>query len=421
MMYGNVTSFPTNTTPHQAHVIPQIVQHSKNFMFYSLAVIIPLGLVCNTVSMGVFLTRRMRQRAANWYLAALALSDDVSLLAIMFDYWLKDDRIGINVIRKSHGLCVSVTYLSHASRLFSALLVTSFTIERFISVVYPLKRAQLSSIKHAILVILCEWCLCMLAASYTLFTISVVKASYGTECDVLPQKAELYLVFSVVFLVFGSIVIPIIIICPMNMYILKKIVQRRHFVKKNATFCGHTGPSVRSKKEYNIVTVLLVVSTTFVVLNIPYCFSWIVLYFHHFKLIGPFGGNAEWNMFAAKYITSVLYYLNYSVNFILYSLCARAFRTELHQCAFGLCRFGQFIMLKFTRTNLEKTQRTSDEFVNKLGNRNRSGKPSAHSVQIDVNPDVYVCLYSTDTDQVSRPFTYPMVGRRDLTVVHFSR
>lgn len=404
---GNTTgTLPVNITPFTQSGIPHIVQHSRNFMFYSLAAIIPLGLVCNTVSMVVFLSKKMRLRAANWYLAALALSDDLSLLAIMFDYWLKDGRIGLDVIRKSHGLCISVTYLSYTSRLFSAILVTSFTIERFIGVVYPLKRALLSSVKHVIMVILCEGFLCMLATSFTLFTIGVVEASYGTECDVLPHMANMYLVFNVVFLVFGSIVIPIIIICPLNMYILRKIVQRKHFVKKNATFCRPSAPNTKSKKASNIVTVLLVVSTTFVVLNIPYCFSWIVLFFHHFQLIGPFGGNAEWHLFAAKYITSVPYYLNYSVNFILYSLCARTFRAELHQFGHGICRVGRLVRFKFSRTNLNKTLRTSEEFVNLAGSRNIKKTPA--ELKSEDNHDVYVCLYSDRVD-ISRPLTYPLV------------
>ena len=303
-----------------------IYDFSLEFMFFSLSLIIPCGLVCNTVSIVVFMSRKLRNRAASWYLAALAVSDDISLLAIMFDYWLKADRIGISVVKTSNALCLTVTHLSYASRLFSAWLVTSFTIERFIGVVFPLKRASLSTTSHARKVIAFECVTCIVCTSFILCTIGIVNEEYGIECDILPQRKHVYLICNVIFLVFGSIVIPILTICTLNMFILQKIYQRKkRFVRKNMKFGQTREISYKSKRGYNIATVLLVVSTVFVILNIPYCVCWFVLFFRYHVS----GGSLNWSLFAAKYITSVPYFLNYAINFALYSLCARAFRVEL--------------------------------------------------------------------------------------------
>ena len=164
---------------------PYFVYVSRGFVFYSLAVIIPFGIVCNTLSIFVFMSKPLRMRAASWYLAALAISDDLSLLTIMTEYWLKDERINMPVVKNSHMLCVMVTHVSYVSRLLSAWLVMTFTIERFIGVVFPLRRASLSTTAHARKVILCECIACIFVTSYTIFTIGVVKAPYGEECDVL--------------------------------------------------------------------------------------------------------------------------------------------------------------------------------------------------------------------------------------------
>ena len=331
---GHVTAMDTQEP------LPTVFEFSRDFMFYTLAVLIPAGLVCNTLSVMVFMARSLRNRAASWYLAALAISDDLSLLTIMVDYWLKDDRIGFTTIKTSHSLCVVVTYLSYATRLLSAWLVTSFTIERFIGVVYPLKRAALTTTSHARKVILSQTVACMVLTSFTLFTIGIVEVPYGTDCDVRPEVSSIYLVFNIVFVIFGSIVFPVLIICTLNMFILNKVYQRRkHFVPRNMRFNAMRPVSYKSPKDYNIATVLLVVSTSFVVLNVPYCICWFVLFFHHFKLIGPFGPNAIWQLYAAKYITSIPYYLNYSINFALYSLCARAFRDQLVRLV--MCRSCQ--------------------------------------------------------------------------------
>ena len=83
---------------------PAVYFLSLDIRFFGLSMIIPAGLVCNTLSLAVFMSRAMRRRASSWYLAALAVSDNISLIAVAFDYWLKDDRIGIKVIT-AHILC----------------------------------------------------------------------------------------------------------------------------------------------------------------------------------------------------------------------------------------------------------------------------------------------------------------------------
>jgi len=70
---------------------------SKDVMFSGLSAIIPAGLVLNALSLLVLMSRPMRRRASSWYLAALAVSDSLSLVAVSFDYWLKDSRIGLQV------------------------------------------------------------------------------------------------------------------------------------------------------------------------------------------------------------------------------------------------------------------------------------------------------------------------------------
>ena len=76
-----------------------VLSTSKLVMFSGLSVIIPSGLILNALSLVVFMSRAMRRRASSWYLAALAASDSLSLIAVSFDYWLKDNRIGLQVLK----------------------------------------------------------------------------------------------------------------------------------------------------------------------------------------------------------------------------------------------------------------------------------------------------------------------------------
>ncbi len=363
-----------------------ILQFSKDFMFFSLAGIIPLGLIFNTISVLVFLSRTMRKRSASLYLASLAVSDSLSLLACMVDYWLKHPHVDISIIKSSDAVCISISYLSSATRMFSALLVTSFTIERFIGVVYPLKRATLSSLSHARRVVIAEGMVSVVVTSFTVFTIGIVNVPYGHECDVRPDKSTIYSVFNVLFLVCGSIVVPIIVICSLNTFILRKICTRRANLVCAKQF------SKRIRQGYNTATVLLSVSSAFVILNLPYCVTWFLLYFHHYGLIPSLGEGAFWKLYSAKYITSVPYYLNYSINFLLYNICARTFRQELMRL---LCMPYQIYHLRaLSRKRSSPTGGTKPTYLD--SSRVISGQEVCQRMMIGHNCAVHICQDSKE-------------------------
>jgi len=315
-------------------------------------------------------------------------------------------------MRKSAVACVTVSHLSYASRLLSAWLVTTFTVERFIGVFYPLRRSLIISVSHARRVILAETLACLALAGFTPFTIGIVdgrrKGSNQPDCDVLPEMAHIYVVFNVSFVIIGSIVAPVLVIVTLNTAIFRRVRRRasmrselegyssderhsprsthhhtfplyhhhnhlhhqqqqehqhhqqqphehhrqqqhqEHHQQQQQEHCYHqqqhqhhqqhehhgrqqTGGG--RQRDYNVTVLLLVVSTTFVVLNVPYCVSWFALFPYHGELDLATASCATRRLFhsllSAKYVATVPYCLNYGVNFALYSVCARAFRDQL--------------------------------------------------------------------------------------------
>lgn len=90
-----------------------------------------------------------------------------------------------------------MSHLSYSSRLLSALLVTTFTVERFIGVVFPLRRSLLTSIAHTRRVIGAEAVICAALAAFTTFTIGIENAqkrrlgfANDTDCDILDGMAQ---------------------------------------------------------------------------------------------------------------------------------------------------------------------------------------------------------------------------------------
>ena len=333
----NMTNSTDNAT---AMGETEIETLSKKVMFWSLSLIIPMGFLFNIISVPVFMSKPLQRRSASWYLAALGIADTVTLLTCCLDYWMKDPHIGIPVTKVHPVLCILVTHLSCASRLFSAVLITSFTVERFICVVAPLKRAALSKPGRARRVIAAQCILCIIFTSFVQFTMGIKEGLEGreAECDVRPDRYEIYFIFTAIFLLFGSIVIPIIVIFTLNTFIMKKVCMRRTSLAIQNVNLIHNGLASRvRRRSFNTASILLTVSTSFVILNIPYCISFLLLFFQVSGVL-KLGSQATGNLFAAKYFSSVPYYLNYCINFLLYNVCARAFRVEMRRLMCYICR-----------------------------------------------------------------------------------
>lgn len=329
---------------------------SKNIRFWSFSVMIPTGLLFNMISVPVFMSKHLRVRSASWYLAALGISDSLTLLTCCFDYW-----IGIPVTKTSPVWCVVNSYLSHACRLFSAVLVTSFTVERFICVVKPLKRASLSKPGRTRKLIALQAFLCALCTTFVLFTVETNVQVQGRdpECDVKRNRTGVYIVCTTLFLLLGSILVPILVIFTLNAFMMRKLCMRKASLTHTSSN-SHVGfAKLVRRHSFNTATLLLVVSTSFVILNIPYCVSFLMLFLQTSGLIamepGPLG-----NLFAVKYLTSVPYHLNYCINFLLYNVCARAFRVEMGRFLSSPCRMYKNRHLSrnrsstFTRTMSER-------------------------------------------------------------------
>ena len=114
-------------------------------LFYAwfTPLVLLVGVVGNTLSLCVFLSRNMRSLSASTYLAALSTADLTALVFYVLVEWLirglpvlrggdgegegESGRAGLMAV---NGSCQMVMYLHYVSRFLSAWLVVAFTVER---------------------------------------------------------------------------------------------------------------------------------------------------------------------------------------------------------------------------------------------------------------------------------------------------
>ena len=301
--------------------------------FYSFITpfIILTGIVGNLISLRVFMSRRMRQMSASLYLAALASSDTLVLTVFVFVDWLhrglpswtgKPDGINLKAIS---GLCQSYLYISYIFRFLSAWIIVLFTGERFIGVCKPLHRRAMCTNSFAKRAIVSIMVVAGCISAYKPMLVAVREHADGTRrfCSHQEGMEKLSYILDALYASLIT-VLPFTIITCLNFLIMRRLrlTRQRHLRAKFA--------SEESTIRLEFTAILMVVSTTFILLNLPYFVMWCYNFEQRLSttllLSNPTQGERTRGWL---YITKTIFYGNYCVNFFIYSLTGGYFRKQL--------------------------------------------------------------------------------------------
>ena len=315
--------FPTTT-----------VTKAQLFFTYFTPVIFVIGLIGNALSLVVFVSKNMRKLSASIYLAALSTSDLLALVFYVLPEWLKHGLASINGYQavsflQDHGTCQMLLYLQYIARFLSSWFVVFFTIERFIGVCFPLRRKDICDPKSASRIILGSIILACAGCVYK----PILSGSYtGINGDPIctSDKDHQYLSF-ILDSIFGLTItfIPFVLITALNLLIIRRLVIRNKRHRK-----------IRIVTEESIIRleftfILLAISICFVSLNLPYFGVWCKRYLLYKETYNVKSGtirshdNNSGSMDEILHVTRTIFYINYCINFFLYSITGAYFRKEL--------------------------------------------------------------------------------------------
>lgn len=298
---------------------------------YITPVLLCIGIVGNVLSLKVFLSRNMRNLSASAYLSALSISDLLALLCYVLVDWLRRAslHLGVNLslvrMFDAHGLCQVQMYLSYVTRFVSAWIIVTFTMERYIGVCHPLKRRSLCVNRSAQRVLIAMIIFSMVILSYKPALTGRFEHRFGPLIIGRCSRNPNYLMFSFVLdsiFALSITLIPLLVISIFNCLIIRRLYIRH---RRNFRLSVVTTESI-VRMEFTII--FLVISFVFVALNIPYFCFWcgrFLTKFHNTK-----ASNDEWDDESNVVLVARLsFYLNYSINFFLYSITGAYFRKEL--------------------------------------------------------------------------------------------
>lgn len=285
--------------------------------------IVFIGVFGNFVSMLVFASNYLRSSSSSTFLVALAFVDNVFLVCLFLS-WLDGS---VENILTSLPVCRIIAYSTYMSSFLSVWFVVGFTVERHIAICHPL-HAKLfcTKVRERITVIL------LLIISVFLYHFSF----WTTDVAIYPVERIVRCSIDKSFIHFLNIVtwvdtvltmlIPFVLICYMNIrvaFTAAKFQEKRKACLSLRDAKSAKLGTFRSKQQMRVTRTLLLVSTTFLVLNLPSHVSKLS------RLISVSTLNINMTQYLIQEISQMLYYFSFSMNFFLYALYGKHFQKSL--------------------------------------------------------------------------------------------
>ena len=214
-----------------------------------------------------------------------------------------------------------------SSFLCSTLLIVSMTFDRFYSIIRPHKAASFNTIKRAKVFIISPVIFCFIFNLPHLF----LSSHENWQCLPYGQATEVsYGLFYYWLSLVVNYALPFVLLLSMNSVVIHKI--RNRGIVTNSPECGnHLQSMIQDKKfksknsENQMCLILLMVSFGFLILTTPaYLLFFFIMFVDFLKTPQLFAGYyLLWN------VSHKLYTTNHGINFFLYVISGRKFRTDL--------------------------------------------------------------------------------------------
>lgn len=318
------------------------INNVKAFNRYYMPIIIILGLTGNMLSIMVFMSTKLKRIPSSHCLTAMAVVD-CSILLINSFHLLG----GISLLQKNFWCQIS-QYVSSVLYFLSVWFVVSFTVERFVAVLFPLHRLRWCTVNRCRLIIIC---LVALSCTWNIYIVAITKpitfaATNETHCTSPEELFNVMMALNYIDTVI-TFVFPFLLIVIFNSLISVKLIKNR---KENETpppsttlssSDGRVLISTESrrhsskcfmKKDEKITKVLLLVSFVFLIMIMPdHVLRLIMSALHQSETWKTMSPTSICIFLQVQQIANIIFNTNFAVNFFLYNLAGKNFRRHVKE------------------------------------------------------------------------------------------
>ena len=290
----------------------------------------PLSLVTNSLSIAVFY--RIRRRLQNELILVFVALSVVDTFALTPQFTGLITYISRKLaLTRYHIGCQALTWIPNFCQICSSYLVLLYTIERFVSVRFPLKRAIICSGRRMRIAVLCIFIFAPVSQIYDLIFFKIIGSSAcGTKRSdkILYSKLKMYIQYVI------GMFVPYCLVAILNTMIVYNLAKYR---KKRAALQASSTNS--EEKANRSLTVMLFTASTYSLITMLPTFVE--------RLISPDRRGLVLLRFWATYVISPW---NYCGNFFFYVIGGKQFRTEFRNMFFCQQSRGTFVAILIETT-----------------------------------------------------------------------
>ena len=308
------------------------------FMIYKIAIymntywfpiLVPIGLVGNTLSFLVMIKPNNRKMSTCIYMAGISINDNTMMILALFHYLINT----IKIHEPNSLWCKVMSYLILLVVQNSTFQVLAMTFDKYIAIKWPHKAATYSTPNRAKRIVLGIYIFVLIYNIPIIFMTKFIRnncISYANHDTV--TKVHSWFTFVI------NAIVPLILLCYMNYVIVQKVRQSHRMfgaiksiedIQSNQRSGGQNNENRQNKiknTENQLTIMLLLVTTLFVILMIP---SYIrFLYTPFIKGDTP---SKYANLTFLLHLSHKLYNTNNGINFFLYCISGQKFRNDLKE------------------------------------------------------------------------------------------
>ena len=309
---------------------------------YWFPVLVPIGLVGNTLSFLVMIKPNNRKVSTCIYMAAISVNDNLMLL-LASHAWL----VTATDIHHWHVLeCKMNVYFAYFSLQTATYQVLVMTIDKYVAIKWPHRAATYSIPRRAKIIILV---ISILVLIYNLPHFSITTLVQG-KCYGYSVKSILTKIYSWLTIVINAI-IPFVLLIHMNYVIVKTVRKSRKMFRSNIETEGtDTRQKTMKNAENQLTTMLLLVTTLFLILVLTTYIRFIYAAFVTSDTPSKFATSMLIFEISYKFLVT-----NSGINFFLYCVSGQKFRNDLKEIVFGKRRSNSSSTNSCSNTNTLRT------------------------------------------------------------------
>jgi len=312
MFFSNISSLNNGT--FEIEESEKFLTKAQKLNIVLTICITTIGLIGNSITVIIYGQKKYRKNSSNVFLLCLAINDSLFLVVHFFEDTIRNIKSNfdleqeiiefinkIDIIVQNDLACKLVNYLRYSFRMISAYLIIALTIQRLFIVYKPLNeknKRKSSAWKSVIAVILISF----FANFWTFLLFKLNENEEFIYCDVVKDLGLSYFFINILYSIIVML-LPIIILIVLNILIIYKLIKtnkKRNTISYSKSNNISVNPTNRIERPYSDVIirlepllvntslkdstkkrkptdtkiVLILVSISYALLNLPYLITW---------------------------------------------------------------------------------------------------------------------------------------------------